>query len=476
MKFLKKDEKIRNGYLTAFLFFILTYIFSFFIALQMERVSRQVIRTNETMNKLTLLNTSLADLVTGGRGYTLSNDEYFSKLLQLAYNNTNTLIYSIRNLIGPDTLQQHRLDIIQNNVKENYYRIYLGNDSALEDSKNQSATGFRLMLKTDDDRKIIKDMQRHESQTLGKKTSKFKQVAGILKVFTISSFLLAILLSIYTYIIFNKENEAKKLYRAELESGIEKLKEANIELEQIKTIEKLALSERISRTLAHEIRNPLTNISLAVEQLKDIREGDKDKHLLLDIINRNAKRINELISELLNSTKFKELNINRNNINKVLDDTLELAKDTIELNGTKIIKHYSTHIPDVEIDPAKVKIAFLNIIVNGIEATEPNKGIIEITTESKYGKCLVIIKDNGVGMVKENLSRIFEPYYTNKKNGNGFGLTNTQNIIISHKGSINVESTPGKGTRFVIGFNYLMQNSAEYQNGKISTIIESKKG
>ena len=111
----------------------------------------------------------------------------------------------------------------------------------------------------------------------------------------------------------------------------------------------------------------------------------------------------------------------------------------------------------ISADKEKVKIALLNLIVNSVEAIEKNEGLLKINTRSEHGKCLVEIIDNGVGMDAVSLSKLFEPYFTTKQKGNGLGLTNTQNIILNHKGSIQVESTPGKGTSFILRFDFIDQ-------------------
>jgi signal transduction histidine kinase len=79
---------------------------------------------------------------------------------------------------------------------------------------------------------------------------------------------------------------------------------------------------------------------------------------------------------------------------------------------------------------------------------------MEITTKNQNGKCVVKISDNGIGMKKEDSDRLFEPYFTTKEKGNGLGLANSHNIIISHKGSISAETVYGKGTSFTISFNF----------------------
>jgi len=104
---------------------------------------------------------------------------------------------------------------------------------------------------------------------------------------------------------------------------------------------------------------------------------------LLDMISRNAVRINQLISDLLAATKAIELNIQKVNINRVLNETLDMAADRLDLSQVKVEKDYDAGICDVAIDEEKVKIALLNIIVNAIEAMEKHKGILRLRTKSR---------------------------------------------------------------------------------------------
>ncbi|MBN8789656.1 MAG: GHKL domain-containing protein, partial [Terrimonas sp.] len=176
-------------------------------------------------------------------------------------------------------------------------------------------------------------------------------------------------------------------------------------------------------------------------------------NIFYDMITRNSQRINSLITELLNSTRFIELKSQAISINQLLDEALSLAEDRIMLNGIQVIKQYDADICDLVVDQEKIKIAFLNIIVNAIEAMESEKGVLTIKTYAKQKKCYIEITDNGSGMDAEALSKLFEPYYSRKAKGTGLGLTNTENIILSHKGSINVESVLGEGTTFIITLN-----------------------
>jgi signal transduction histidine kinase len=257
-----------------------------------------------------------------------------------------------------------------------------------------------------------------------------------------------------------RENKARgkavqriKDYQSELNNRIVELARANTELLQMRRLEKFVATGRIARTIAHEVRNPLTNINLAADQLKtEWTNGNGEANMLFEMIGRNSNRINQLISDLLNSTKFSELNYVKHSINTILDETLELAKDRISLDNIQIVKKYSKDICDVTIDKERIKIAFLNIIVNAIEAMKDKdgQGVLTIKTKAEKGKCKVIISDNGPGMDEDTMAKLFEPYFTTKVKGNGLGLANTQNIILNHKGDINVLSSRGRGSMFTI--------------------------
>jgi signal transduction histidine kinase len=170
---------------------------------------------------------------------------------------------------------------------------------------------------------------------------------------------------------------------------------------------------------------------------------------LFDIIDRNSNRINKLISDLLQSTKFSELNFKNMTVNNLIEESLAMAKDRMGLNQIKIEKNYGEPCT-VHVDEEKMKIALLNIIINAIEAMDKEGGILKISTKKEAGNCAISISDNGIGMDEGALSKLFEPYFTSKVNGNGLGLANTQNIIFNHKGTINVISTPGKGSTFTV--------------------------
>ena len=269
--------------------------------------------------------------------------------------------------------------------------------------------------------------------------------------------LLTFLLVVIGFITYTNENKGRKTamqnikgYQQQLSNRINELNTANTQLIQMRSMEKFAVTGRIARTIAHEVRNPLTNINLACSQLKtEISEVEENSVYLFDIIERNSNRINKLISDLLQTTKFSELNFTIVSVNELIDEALIMAADRIELNNISIKKAYAATC-NISVDTEKMKVAFLNIVINAIEAMEPGKGILEIDTKTTSEKCFVTITDNGAGMNEIALNKLFEPYFTNKPNGNGLGLANTQNIIFNHKGTIKVSSILQQGTIFNI--------------------------
>lgn len=215
--------------------------------------------------------------------------------------------------------------------------------------------------------------------------------------------------------------------------------------------EKLAVTSRLVRMLAHEVRNPLTNVNLSAEQLESELE-DNELTFYIDIIKRNCNRINNLITQLLQSSRPNEFTLEKNSLHKVLDDTLDTALDRLQLKKVRIEKFYEEEDIRMPLNTEMFKIAVLNLITNAIEAMEYCKGILRVTTRRVEQDIQVLISDNGTGISEENMAKIFEPYYTGKKEGMGIGLASTLNIVQSHRGRIDVQSEVGSGTVFILSF------------------------
>ena len=216
--------------------------------------------------------------------------------------------------------------------------------------------------------------------------------------------------------------------------------------------EKLAAAGRLVQTLAHEVRNPLNNINLAVEQLAHEIDPAADAQIYMDIVHRNSKRIGDIITELLNSSRPAEMAMQRITLQFIVDESIAAALDRITLQKIKLQVRYCDDPAYIAGDPQKLKIAFLNIIINAIEAMNEETGQLQIFIDNDFQRHTVRISDNGAGISEENLSRLFEPYFTSKRNGLGLGLAATLNILQSHKAHIDVTSALGKGTNFTISF------------------------
>lgn len=216
-------------------------------------------------------------------------------------------------------------------------------------------------------------------------------------------------------------------------------------------IEKLRSTATLLRTLAHEVRNPLTNINLSVEQLKP-ELNSEDANIYLDIIARNCGRIDGLISELLDLSRPAEISLQKTRLQDIIDSTLAAASDRISLKNIRLDLAYPQRAAHIMADGEKLKIAFLNIVINAIEAVPKQSGAISIAIKEDAAHFRVLINDNGGGIPEENISRIFEPYFTSKTNGFGLGLAATWNILQSHRASIDVSSQLGEGTSFILTF------------------------
>jgi len=216
-------------------------------------------------------------------------------------------------------------------------------------------------------------------------------------------------------------------------------------------IEKLRGTATLLRTLAHEVRNPLTNINLSVEQLKP-ELNSEDANIYLDIIARNCSRIDTLISELLELSRPAEISLQRTDLQDIINSTLAEASDRIALKNIRLDLAYPGQPAFVMADRDKLKIAFLNILINAVEAVPAQSGVITISIRDESPNFRVLINDNGGGIPEENISRIFEPYFTSKTNGFGLGLAATWNILQSHRAGIDVNSQVGEGTSFMLTF------------------------
>jgi signal transduction histidine kinase len=461
------DLRIRVGYGTAFFLLLSSYLLTLYANSELLKEALLVDHSNKIIIETEALASDIKDAESGFRGYLLMNDRRFL----YPYKESRHAIDSLYSALLTETTHDHEehsdLATLRRLIDKKYDVMDTGlaenNRHPIQSSDSTRIQRFFSLEIMNHIRTLVSEIQATEGQRLHTRLAGMASRYHTLNNVILLSLGMAILMALLGFYSYSHENKARREadcrvaeYQQQLRDRIGDLDKANKELIRMRSIEKFAATGRIARTIAHEVRNPLTNINLAVEQLQTELNGFRPENgeLMLDMINRNSARINMLITDLLNSTKFTDLIPTKVSANQLLDETLEHAYDRIQLKSIAVIKNYSTGIRDISVDVERIKIAFLNIIVNAVEAMEPGKGVLRLTTLSREDKCVIQIADNGPGISEESQSRIFEPYFTNKPKGTGLGLTNTQNIILNHNGQIAFESKKGEGTTFTIQLNF----------------------
>jgi signal transduction histidine kinase len=213
------------------------------------------------------------------------------------------------------------------------------------------------------------------------------------------------------------------------------------------SVERPLLEVGGTQGIVHEMRNPLTNINLSLAHLKS-EISDPDLGHYLDIIERSAGRINELVTALLKSSEKEIWEVL--SIETLINEALELSADTRALRTVEIILSFGQEQCFLHVHRWKITMAISNIIINAIEAVADNSGKIHLKIEKCGSKCMLIISDNGCGIHPNHLHKIFSPHFTLKASGTGIGLAVARETLTDHHAEIDVKSEPGKGTRFTI--------------------------
>lgn len=223
-----------------------------------------------------------------------------------------------------------------------------------------------------------------------------------------------------------------------------------------KRMDDLAMTYRLARSLAHEIRNPLTNITLALDQLKDeIPENADDEgvEIYFGIINRSVKRVGDLIDHLLHGSEPKQLQLQETDIVSLAREVLQDNDELLKLNRISLQQQFEQDMFSIYLDKEKMRRVIAHLVTNAIEAIgKKEDGCITVGTFREDHQFVIYVQDNGVGIPKEVMAQLFTPFYTSKTKGIGFGLTSTQSILAEHGALMDVESEPNKGSVFSIGF------------------------
>ena len=225
---------------------------------------------------------------------------------------------------------------------------------------------------------------------------------------------------------------------------------------QLLQSERLATIGEMSAKVAHEIRNPLSSISLNTELLYDEISNDNgerksDAENLIQSILNEVDTLTAISDEYLQFARFPKLETRPASINEVLIELTKFFNKEIVQRCISLKENYASDLPQILLDTKQIKQAFLNILKNSFESM-PEGGELSITTRLKDENVEVNITDTGSGINRSDIRRVFDPFYSTKVKGTGLGLALTMKTVEGHGGDINCESTIAKGTTMIISF------------------------
>lgn len=243
---------------------------------------------------------------------------------------------------------------------------------------------------------------------------------------------------------------AKPFDYKEVSARVRSLVATKAAREKLVEEEKSEALEQMMEEVAHEIRNPLTSIGGFARRVYDrLPQGDPNKKYMEMIIN-DVARLENMMKELLELETAAISYRERTNINDVIMEALKSFEQDLEDRGIEAKTELGDNLPLISIDQEQMKMALANLIKNSIEAMQDKLKILKITSRISDGRMEIQVSDTGKGIPKDKIKNIFDPFFTSKTRGPGVGLTLTLKIIQEHRGTVSVESEPGKGTIFAI--------------------------
>ncbi len=252
----------------------------------------------------------------------------------------------------------------------------------------------------------------------------------------------------YTYPIFDASGNLSLI----INYGIDVTDKIKME-RQLVQADKMASLGTLAAGIAHEIRNPMATVNLNTQiLLRDLDVGEEHQVYMLDI-QKEVKKIERIISEILEFSKPRPAHLVENNINEVVLSVHELTRVQLRRDDLRVHFNLADHLPAVLIDPAQISQVVINLVINAMQAM-PDGGDLTVTTQtdSTTRRVELLVGDTGLGIPNENLSKIFDPFYTNKPEGTGLGLSIARQILDKNQAAIRVSSKEGQGTVFRILF------------------------
>lgn len=206
--------------------------------------------------------------------------------------------------------------------------------------------------------------------------------------------------------------------------------------------------------LAHEIKNPLSTMSMLLELLEedlDQAESQRERRMLTKVqtIQKECRHLEDILNAFLKFARVGKLSLTPTDLNEVVSEFIEFFQPEAREHGIEISPHLSGDLPFVALDTSLMRQVLLNLALNAQQAM-PSGGLLELQTFARDDRVFLAVIDNGQGMDENTRSRLFEVFFSTKPNGNGLGLPTVRKIVDSHRGTITCESAVGRGTRFTI--------------------------
>ena len=218
--------------------------------------------------------------------------------------------------------------------------------------------------------------------------------------------------------------------------------------DEIELSRRISASGRVTRGVAHEVKNPINAIVLHLQLLRNkMQEIDPDTGRHVDIIDSEIHRLDRVVQILVDFTRPRELRLEDSDLRLILDEVSLLAAPDAAQHGVKLVRELPAEPVIVKADVDLIKQAMLNVVLNGVQAM-PQGGTLTIAAHRDEDTVVTEIRDQGVGIPAAVQDKIFELYFTTKKTGSGIGLAQAYQIMQWHYGSVDFESQEGKGTTF----------------------------
>lgn len=236
--------------------------------------------------------------------------------------------------------------------------------------------------------------------------------------------------------------------------------------DEIEMSRRMSANGRLTRGVAHEVKNPINAIVLHLQLLQNkLHEIDPDTRRHMDIIDSEIHRLDRVVQILVDFTRPRDLHLEEIDLRHLLEEVISLATPDAAQHGVKIVTEIPPNPLDVRVDTDFIKQAMLNVVLNGVQAM-PQGGNLHVAARREEDAIVTEVRDQGGGIPAEIHDKIFELYFTTKKGGSGIGLAQTYQILQWHYGSVDFESLDGQGTTFRLSLPFNDWRAEQTENGK----------